>query len=216
MSPSRRRWLLGAPAVVALVGGAALVAYLRFGPAADRTDWYPAAAAEAAAAADDAPDAVTATDANRTAAVCYARMNQLHPNDPATLYALAHSYAATGQSDAARGLLLRLAPPGQPGYPDAHLRLARMDLSSDRPSPAAMDDAGRHLGPVLHDRPDDPQLTFWLAVLAADHGQWDVVPAAAAKAGPTVDLLAARLVKIATAQGNAEQAEKWSRYAAKR
>jgi hypothetical protein len=196
----RRRWLAGAPAAVALVGGAGLVTWLFAAAPAGRSEWYP-----------DAADAAFEAGDFRTAAVCYARLQQLHPADPGNTFSLARSLDAIGQVDAARSLLLRLAPPDAPGgYPPAHLRIVRQDLAGDRPTPAAMDDAQRHLGPVLRAQPGDPEVNFWLAVLCAARGRWELVPGPAGVAGSLRDVLAPRLAGIAKAQGNAQQAETWS------
>ena len=196
----RTRWLAGAPAAVALVGGAALVTWLWAGAPSGRAGWYP----DAADAAFDAGD-------YRAAAVCYARLQQMHPGDRATTFDLARSLDAIGQADAARSLLLRLAPPDRAdGYRPAHLRLARQDLSADKPTAAAMDDAQRHLAPILRAAPADPEANFWLAVLCAARGRWDLVADPAAQAASLRDVLAPRLARLASAQGNAQQAQAWS------
>ena len=187
MTPGRRR-LAAVPAVLAVVGGGAVVAWLWAAPAAG---WYAPAADDAFAAGD-----------YRTAAVCYARLLQARPRDPATAFDLARSLDAIGQVDAARTLLLRIAPPDAAGgYAPAHLRLAKQDLSSDRPTAAARADARRHLTPVLAAAPDDAEANYWLAVLSADGGDWGKVDAPAARAGPLRDALADRLARLAAAQG---------------
>ncbi len=198
---SGKRWLAGAPALVALVGGLGTVAWLWVGAPAGRAEWYP----EMADAAFEAGD-------YRTAAVGYSRLQQLHPSDQANTFNLARSLDAIGQVDGARSLLLRLSPPDSAdGYPPAHLRLARLDLSADKPSAAAIDDAQRHLLPIVRANPADPEANFWLAVLCAARGRWDLVAGAAGPAASLRDVLAPRLARIAKAQGNVEQFDKWSK-----
>ena len=199
----RARWLAGSPAALALVAGAGLVTWLFAAAPAGRADWYP-----------DAADAAFEAGDYHQAAVCYARLQQLHPDDVATTFSLARSLDAIGQVDAARSLLLRIAPPDAAGgYVPAHLRIVRQDLSPDRPSDAAMADAQRHLGPVLRAQPADPEVNFWVAILCADRGRWDLVDPAAGVAASLRDVLAPRLAQIAKAQGNAAKAEQWSRAA---
>ncbi len=200
MTARQRRWLAGVPALAALVAGTATVTWLYAGPASSRSGWY----ADAADAAVDAHD-------ERTAAVCYARLLAQQPESPELAMNLARSLDAIGQVDAARSLLLRLAPVDQPGgYLPAHLRLVRQLLAGDHPTAANLDDAGRHLAPVLKAQPADPETGFWVAVLFADRGRWDLVPTAAKQAGPLADVLAPRLAAIAKAQGNAAEADRWS------
>jgi thioredoxin-like negative regulator of GroEL len=184
-----------------MVGGLCTVTWLWAGAPAGRTAWYP-----------DAADAAFEDGDFRTAAVCYSRLNQLHPTDVGIAFSLARSLDAIGQTAAARTLLLRMAPlNGSEGYAPAHLRLARMDLSSDHPTTAAMDDAERHLAPILKAAPADPAGNYWLAVLWAARGKWDQVAAPAAAAASLRDDLAPRLAKIAAAQGNTQKADEWSR-----
>ncbi len=200
MTPAaRRRWVAGLPAVAAVVAGGAVVAYLYLGSAAGRSGWYAAAAADADEAGDD-----------RTAAVCYNRLLQDHPGDVDAKFHLATSLDAIGQADAARSLYLQLAPAAGPGYAPAHLRLAKRDLAGDRPSPAALDDAQRHLAPVLQRGPGDAEANYWLAVLCAERGRWELVATPAAQVGPLRDVLAQRLARVAQAQGNADQATLWA------
>lgn len=201
MNGRGKRWLAGAPAAIALVGGITTVTWLWAGAPAGRAEWYPERADEAFESQD-----------YRTAAVCYNRLLQLHPHDVAIAFKLARSLDAIGQADAARTLFLRLAPlDSANGYPPAHLRLARRDLSTDKPSAAAMDDAQRHLTPVLKGSPADPEANFWLAVLCAARGRWDLVAGPAAQAASLRDVLCPKLAGIAKAQGNAQQAEVWSK-----
>ena len=108
----------------------------------------------------------------------------------------------------------QLAPANRPGYPPAHLWLAQRLLSGTHPPSAAdLADADRHLSPVLAVAPHDAEANFWLAVLSAHRRQWDAAAAAAAQVGPLRDVLAERLAKVATADGDAAQAAQWNRVA---
>ena len=199
MTRRQRRMLAGTPAVVALVGGVAVVAFLATRPTAARSGWYPAAADEAFDAQD-----------YRTAAVCYTRALQTPPAKAGAVFNLALSLDRTGQPDAARGLLLRLAPANADGFPPAQLELVRLSLSADRPTAAAVDDADRRLAAVRRRSPDEPEVSYWAAVIAANRGQWDAADAAARRTDTLRPVLAERLARIATANGDAAHAERWA------
>lgn len=145
----------------------------------------------------------------RTAAVCYARSMQSGQADAAAVYNLAVCWDQTGQPDAARGQLMRLAPLDRDGYGPARFRLVKMALSTDKPMAAELDGAQQQLDRAKVEQPDDAEASFWQAVLWATRGRWDAVAGAAEKAGGLRDVLAGRLAAIAKRQGNPPAAAAW-------
>jgi Flp pilus assembly protein TadD len=78
-------------------------------------------------------DAAIASGDFRTARVCYERLLQRSPTDPALLFGLAQSLEGLDQKAQAAQILNRLAPVEGGGYPPAHVFLAQqvLDASTD-------------------------------------------------------------------------------------
>jgi tetratricopeptide (TPR) repeat protein len=79
------------------------------------------------------------------AMTCYDRLAHLGKARPDILYGLALTAQALGEEERATLLMAELAPPGQPGYGEAHLWWARRLLSNPNQTSEARDAAERHL-----------------------------------------------------------------------
>jgi Flp pilus assembly protein TadD len=113
------QWAAATPALLTIV----IVLLLGIAGSAQRSDVIEARYER------DAKAAITASNFG-TARVCYERLLQRSPNDPALLLGLARSLQGLGQSADAIQMLNRLAPADAPGYAPAQLFMAEQILNA--------------------------------------------------------------------------------------
>jgi tetratricopeptide (TPR) repeat protein len=153
------RWAAAAPAIVT-IGIALLV-----GIAA----WAQRPEAIRAAYQRDAEVALSAADF-KTARVCYERLLQASPDDPALLLGLAKALQGMGQLTDTIQLLGRLAPADAPGYAPAQLFVAQQIIDSS-PDPKSLQLSETHLRRALQADPRNVEARSLLNRIYANSGR---------------------------------------------
>jgi Flp pilus assembly protein TadD len=98
----------------------------------------------------------------QTSRLCYERLLQSHPNDPALLYGLARSLDGLHQPGEAYVILEKIAPPDAAGYTPAHLLLAEQLLDAKHIN-QTMALAEKHLRRVLDADPQNEEASSLMA-----------------------------------------------------
>ena len=134
---------------------------------------------------------------------------------PQDAFNLALAFGGLGREKDAVALLGRIASPDKPGYPPAHLFLARSLLARTNMTPQELGVAEKHLKQVIVLEPESAEANELLGRIYVRLGQWDLAQkhlSAIAAAGPEAVLL---LAAVARAQGDNAEARIWAQRAAK-
>jgi tetratricopeptide (TPR) repeat protein len=158
-APRRRfqfpRWAAAAPALLTM----AVVLVLAIAALAQRSDSTDAGYQQDAQAAMESGDF-------ETARVCYERLLQHSPTDPALLFGLAKTLLQLGHPADAIHLIQRLAPTDAAGYAPAQVVIAEQILSNDS-DPNSLQLAQKHVERALESDPNNGQALLLLNRLSA-------------------------------------------------
>ena len=150
------RWAAAAPALLMI----ALVMLVGIAAWGQRSDAIDASYQHDAQAAMDAGDF-------KTARICYERLLQHSPNDPAVLFGLARSLAGLGHPADAMQIIQRLAPTDAAGYAPAQVVVAEQILAGPHDA-NSLHLAQKHLERALQSDPNNAQALLLLNRLSAD------------------------------------------------
>ena len=149
------RWAAAAPALLTM----AIVLVLAIAALAQRSDSIEAGYQQNAQAALESGDF-------ETARICYERLLQHSPNDPALLFGLAKTLLQLGHPADAIHIIQRLAPADAAGYAPAQVIVAEQILTGAN-DPASLQLAQKHVERALESDPNNGQALLLLNRLSA-------------------------------------------------